>query len=254
MAKDLSNLQQTWDALGSSAPLWAVLSRVGEGDADWDLDEFMATGVAQIDELLQFLQARDLLPSMTSALDFGCGPGRLSQALAAHFDRVIGVDIAPSMVAVADRLNRCGERVRYMVIDSGDLRPLASSEFDLAYSAITLQHMRPRLATTYVRELIRVLAPGGVLVFQLPSRLTVRGQMDRAVAYGRAIASAIRRQRHGESAPAIHFDMFGIRRSRVERIIRNSGGRLEAIVRDEAAGPGWVSHTYFIRRVSAASE
>ena len=36
-----------------------------------------------------------------SALDFGCGIGRLSQALAEHFDQVYGVDISPKMIELA---------------------------------------------------------------------------------------------------------------------------------------------------------
>src|SRR5262249_36530770 len=36
---------------------------------------------------------------------------------------------------------------------------------------LVLQHMRPEYSTSYLREFLRVLAPGGVLVFQLPAEV-----------------------------------------------------------------------------------
>src|SRR5690606_24663779 len=39
----------TWERLGNDDPLWAIMPYPAEKSADWDLDEFMATGVADID-------------------------------------------------------------------------------------------------------------------------------------------------------------------------------------------------------------
>jgi hypothetical protein len=55
------------------------------------------------------------------------------------------------------------------VNDRDDLALFESGVFDLIYSDIVLQHIAPEFSTRYVQEFTRVLAPGGVAVFQLPS-------------------------------------------------------------------------------------
>ena len=52
------------------------------------------------------LAARGLPRARALALDFGCGAGRLSRALAAHFEHVVGVDVSASMIETARALNR----------------------------------------------------------------------------------------------------------------------------------------------------
>src|SRR5262249_61977542 len=103
------------------------------------------------------------------ALDFGCGAGRLTQALAAYFERVDGVDIAASMLATARRYNRHPETCHYHLNTAPDLRLFESGAFTFAYSVLVLQHIEPQHSKAYLRELLRLLAPGGLLVFQLPS-------------------------------------------------------------------------------------
>jgi SAM-dependent methyltransferase len=51
-----------------------------------------------------------------------------------------------------------------------DLSMFPGFTFDLVYSNLVLQHMPPELSRSYMTDFIRVLKPGGVGVFQLPSR------------------------------------------------------------------------------------
>lgn len=171
--RDLKAVQETWDHLGRRDPLWAVLTNPGKQGGGWDPEEFFATGLSEIEELLEAVG--DLLPGRRRALDFGCGVGRLSRALAEHFDRVDGVDVAPSMVALAEEHAaarqapaRAAERCTFHLNQRPDLRLFDDGTFDLVYSNITLQHMRTGLAREYMAELLRVLVPGGIAVFQLP--------------------------------------------------------------------------------------
>jgi SAM-dependent methyltransferase len=161
-----------WDVLAASDPLWAILSDPSRRGRRWDLATFFRTGEREISTLVHQL---DQLARPTqsvargTALDFGCGVGRLSQALARHFETVVGVDVSETMVAHARRLNRHGDRVTYVANPRADLRALGDRQFDLVYTDLVLQHMVPEQALGYVAEFIRMLRPGGYLVFQLPS-------------------------------------------------------------------------------------
>jgi SAM-dependent methyltransferase len=127
------------------------------------------TGVHEIDGVLAWLDELGVVLRTGRALDFGCGVGRLTQALAKKFTLCDGVDIAPSMIERADEINRFGDRCRYHVNDRDDLALFEDATFDFVYSDIVLQHIAPEYSARYVSEFTRILAPGGVVVFQLPS-------------------------------------------------------------------------------------
>jgi ubiquinone/menaquinone biosynthesis C-methylase UbiE len=107
-----------------------------------------------------------------AALDFGCGVGRLTQPLARRFTSCIGVDISQQMIQRAESLNRYAQ-CRY-VTNSDTRLPFADASFVFVYSNIVLQHVPWRLSTDYLREFVRVLAPGGVLVFGVQDSFAVR--------------------------------------------------------------------------------
>ena len=164
----LTTVKQTYEKLGRSDPLYAVLSNKKLQHNRWDPQKFFETGVKEVHEVLRYL--RDVGRKLPfSALDFGCGVGRLSQALAEHFQSVVGVDIAESMVQRAREFNRFGNRVVYLANATDELRMLDDDSFDFVYSNITLQHIPPEHGKNYLREFLRVLCPGGVALFQVPS-------------------------------------------------------------------------------------
>lgn len=136
------------------------------------MEDFLATGPRDVAPALARFAGLES-PVYGRALDFGCGLGRLTRALAEPFDEVVGVDIAPSMVEGARRVNADVPGVRFVVNDRADLRGVADdATFDLVYSFIALQHVSSREAILgYVREFVRVVRPGGLVAFQLPSRI-----------------------------------------------------------------------------------
>ncbi len=167
---DLVNRDQAfWDGHARRDPLWAILSDPSKAGRRWALRDFLETGRREVSLLMYQLRALDIGVSRKAALDFGCGVGRLSQPLARYFDRVVGVDISPEMIRLADRLNQHPARLRYLCNGRDDLVVLPTSDFTFMYSSVVLQHIEPATALRYLRELIRVVAPGGILVFQLPS-------------------------------------------------------------------------------------
>lgn len=166
---DLRTLERVWHGLGRRDPYWAALTHADKKGGGWSEDEFFRTGEQEISAMLDRAGARGWPALGGRALDFGCGAGRLTQALAARFDQVDGVDISRSMLAEAHRHNRYPERCRYHHNTAPNLGAFEDGAFDFVYSTLTLQHVPPEYARRYVSELVRVLAPRQLLVFQLPS-------------------------------------------------------------------------------------
>jgi ubiquinone/menaquinone biosynthesis C-methylase UbiE len=166
---NLKALRKHWDLFASRDPLWAILTHPDRKGSRWDTREFFETGVWEIGRSLE--QVTALHPSLRKlrALDFGCGVGRLTQPLAQHFEQAYGVDISPSMIQQANDYNQRGARCQYVLNERSDLHVFPDQHFDFIYSNITLQHMPPRYSRRYIAEFMRVLAPGGALLFQLPS-------------------------------------------------------------------------------------
>jgi len=167
---DLNELQKNWDEFGRTDPLWAILTNPGRKGGKWNLEEFFALGRQEVASIMQRAQAYGFPARREAALDFGCGVGRLTQALCSWFDRCCGVDIAPSMIELARRYNTHGGRCEYLLNAYDDLRIFPDDSFDFVYSNIVLQHMEPRYSTAYIREFVRVLRSGGLAVFQIPDR------------------------------------------------------------------------------------
>ena len=167
----LRDTQLLWDAHAAADPLWAVLAFPEKRGGRWTLQEFMKTGEREIALLFHRFAELQLPAPRGRALDFGCGVGRLTQALARRMERVVGADISPVMIDLARRLNRYADRVEYICTarDTGSKRCRRAS-FQCIYSNIVLQHVpagRCRFAT--FGEFFRLLGPDGLLVFQLPS-------------------------------------------------------------------------------------
>jgi SAM-dependent methyltransferase len=244
---DLGKLQESWNAFGETDPLWAILADPAKKGGKWDWDEFLRTGESAIENLLRRVAAQGIEIRRGKALDFGCGVGRLTQALGLHFEECVGVDIAPSMIRLAREHNRRGAHCRYELNTHPDLRLFADNTFDFVFSTLVLQHMRPDYAKRYITELIRILAPGGCLVFSLPSQSrTSWGNAGRMLGrlywWSQDLLAAL----GVRTSP--RFEMHGIPRPAVLNLIARSGGKLSAALADSAAGPAWISYSYFVTK------
>ncbi|MFZ5595893.1 MAG: methyltransferase domain-containing protein [Bacillota bacterium] len=171
---DLKELQKNWNEFGKKDPLWAILTHNDKKGGKWDINEFFQTGREEIEDVLNWVNSLGISLRKNRALDFGCGVGRLTQALCLYFDNCHGIDIAPSMIELAKKFNSYAGRCRYHVNEADNLELFESNYFDFIYSNIVLQHIEPRFGKNYIKEFIRVLSPGGTVVFQAPDRPEVQ--------------------------------------------------------------------------------
>jgi len=169
MNDSLIESQRYWDRHAAADPLWTVLAFPDKSGGRWTLQEFMKTGEREIALLFHRFAALQLELPARRALDFGCGVGRLTQALARRVESVAGADISPVMIELARKLNRYPDKAEYICTAHAGLESLPAKSFQLIYSNIVLQHVLPDAAVHYLREFFRLLEPGGLLVFQLPS-------------------------------------------------------------------------------------
>ncbi len=240
----LKSLQRRWNSLGAHDALWTILGSDEPKASDTDIGKFFQTGRNDIDLARHELEVRGVLPRTGSALDFGCGIGRMTQPMAEIFDRVVGVDIAPSMIEHAIKINKFPEKCTYRVNERDDLRDFESASFDFIISRIVLQHLPRALTERYLKEMLRLMGEWGVLVVQIPSR-----RIRRRARYtlGKAlpiVASVLRRVRRKRPRIPMHV----IPRADVLRMVRASGARVLHVASDGASGPDFESLVYYVIR------
>lgn len=167
--------RRDWDEIGRLDPLWAILSDPANRYGRWDIGEFLETGRREIDAALETGRRWSLPGSHERALDFGCGVGRLTRALAEHFTSTTGVDISDVMVTRARTMHADVSGCAFEVLGASGLASFPDQSFDCIYSRIVLQHIPDRRTTEEnLREFVRLLADDGLLVFQLPSSIPLR--------------------------------------------------------------------------------
>ena len=174
-----SQHQRDWEALAELDPLYAILSTDTAKHGGWDTDAFLATGVDDVARILATAERLGMPARREATFELGCGVGRLTRALAPHFARCVGVDISPTMIATAKELSRGLDNCEWVVNAADDLRRFDDGSFDLVLSHLVLQHVPTRAAIlTLVGELGRILAPGGLLIVQLPASMPLRQRLQ----------------------------------------------------------------------------
>lgn len=104
---------------------------------------------------------------INNILDLGCGTGRFSEALAAHFDaQVVGLDPSTKMLDQARKKLR-DVRVLYQS-GCGEAIPLADDTVDLIFMSMCFHHFTDPKAAA--RECRRVLREGGTAVLRTGMR------------------------------------------------------------------------------------
>lgn len=223
----LKELQRNWDGLAQSDPLWAICTDPAKRNSQWTREEFFATGRKEIEAVFVYAARICISIDKTAlALDFGCGVGRLTRALGQYFPECVGVDISSAMITLARELNGDLPNCRFQLNEGIQLKSLPANYFGFIYTSLVLQHIASPFSHEYIAELVRVLRPGGLLIFQVPEKIHANSltRLRARLALRARLQSIL-----GRPKPCA-MEMHCIK----ESVIRKLMARLEARVADVA--------------------
>jgi SAM-dependent methyltransferase len=125
----------------------------------------------KVDKMLAVLEAAGAICDTPrgQAVDVGCSRGFFADGIAPHFDTVVGVDIDPHALRLAESERRHGNLL-FVAGDSQHL-PLADASVDLVICNHVYEHVPS--AETLMAEIHRVLRPGGICYLGAASRLII---------------------------------------------------------------------------------
>lgn len=242
--KSLMQLQRTWEGLAQADPLWAICTDPAKQNRQWSREEFFATGRNEVGVVLRCLAELGVsVDGKAPALDFGCGVGRLTRALAEHFAECWGVDISPTMIALAKEFNHDLPQCRFLLNERDKLESLQDNYFGFVYTSIVLQHMAERYIRGYIAELVRVLRPGGVLVFQLPDSL--RGSVFTRIRAKVALRARLKALLGRQEPPGM--EMHCIREPAVRKLFEASGARVVDVRLTNSAEPSFGGNLQYLK-------
>ena len=116
----------------------------------------------------------DLVPTPGRlTIDVGCGEGRVTRDLQELGHRTVGLDASETMIAAAREADPRGE---YLVANAAEL-PFPDGYADLAVAFMSLMDVDDMAVS--VRELARVLEPGGVLALAVVHPINSAHDVDR---------------------------------------------------------------------------
>jgi SAM-dependent methyltransferase len=211
-------MRRTWDALAGAE------TSVYVGDP--------ATGVSELEGLFGRL-GTDLRAGRGGVcVEVGCGPGRMTGALAERFDRVVAVDVSPAMLERA-RATVTAPNVEFRAVSGERLDGVEDGIADALVCYLVLQHLpSSHVVRFYLGEFARVLAPNGEAFVQVPVLDGGAARIRRAL---RApLLRLARRPEHGAA-----FRGFRLTRRELDRALADAN--LRVLADDE--GPSVYRHS-----------
>jgi len=163
---DFVHLSAAWEA---EAERWIQWARMPGHDSYWQFHR---------DQFLRLLP-----PPRRQTVDIGCGEGRLARDLQNLGHHIIAIDSSPSLVAAA----RARDPAMDVRLADAAALPLADASADLAVAFMSLQDIDEMPAA--VREMARVLEPGGRLCLAIVHPLNSAGRFEQSTADARFIVN-----------------------------------------------------------------
>lgn len=205
-----------WRELGQSQPYWGVLSHPDfrtENITPERIEDFYASGKPYIAEIVGRLERATGAKPSGRALDFGCGVGRLAEAMADYAAEVVGLDVSPGMLELA--------RARQGKATYVDKLP--DGGFDWINSFIVFQHIPPQRGEAILAELLGRLNPGGVVSIQITAWRDTVHAWPEETGWRRHFRARSLLQQWADALPTGQILMYDYDLSKVMRLFNQAG-------------------------------
>jgi SAM-dependent methyltransferase len=240
-------IREAWTHLGQVRPHHSVLTRqdyLPESINEESIESFYASGVREVSTIDAILRRHGFShPELKICVEYGCGLGRVTFALATMFKTIHAYDISPNHLTLARR--RAAEKGLRNVqfhLCSADAITEELEPCDFFYSCIVFQHNPPPIMRELIAASLRSLRAGGVAIFQAPI-------------YGTGYSFRIKDYLAGPQQ--LDIEMHCIPQQTVFSLIAEADCRVLEVREDGWIGaPGrWISNTFVVQRfASPASE
>jgi 2-polyprenyl-3-methyl-5-hydroxy-6-metoxy-1,4-benzoquinol methylase len=158
-----------------------------------------------------------------SALDYGCGAGRIAVPLAAFADSVLGVDVSEGMLREARKASERRNASNVKLAHVSDFEKSPSEKYEFVHSYIVLQHIPAERGLRIIQRLVEICAPGGIgcihVVYGKSRRARLISFIKENVPLGPRILNVCRGRRW--SAP--YLQMYAYRLEDVYQLLRATG-------------------------------
>jgi len=243
--------KKNWEGLAQRDILWAICTNDEKKKGKWNPEDFFKMGEIEIDTIMSKLKKDNLFPQhWGKALDFGCGVGRLTRALTTHFEEVHGVDVAPTMIEQAKKINETYQgkaSIQFKLNLAGNLSTFESSTYSFIYSTLVIQHIPYPASINYIKDFVRMLRPGGKAVFQFPAKdIRVLTPVQRLKTFLKV------RERLAllGIGKGFHMAMYVLDENEVEKVIEDQGGKVLKRYNTNHVNPDFDGHVEFIQEES----
>jgi SAM-dependent methyltransferase len=193
-------MRRFWDRRAAEDPFYFVDNRQPYGAADQA--RFWREGEEDLDRLLAALGVH--LAPADEVVEIGCGIGRLTRAMAPRVRSVRALDVSPRMLELARRyVGAQHANVTWLLGDGQSLSGVEAASASAVVSHVVFQHIPdPAVTLGYIREIGRVLRPGGWAAFQVSDDPAVHAAPGWPRRLGGALPRVLRRGPGGQADPA----------------------------------------------------
>ncbi len=163
-------IKEKWEKFGEENPYYAVLTLDkfdNEKMSETVRDEFFKTGFEHINRIWEEIESHfEENFSPRTALDFGCGVGRLVFPLAQRVEQVAGIDISEKML---EKAAENAEKMGYSNTEFFQTEKFFEknrAKYDFVHSSIVFQHINPKIGLNIFEKLVKTLNENGIGVIQ----------------------------------------------------------------------------------------
>lgn len=160
MPSDAERMQSDWDERADEDAFHFIGTSYDTSDIDYFFKMGEDHAKKSIDPILEDWDDYPLEGG--TALDIGCGAGRMTRALADRFGHVVGIDVSEKMIERAKSLNENYSNIEFYSNDGEQYTAIDDTSIDFVFSYVVFQHFPNKsVIKSNVNEISRVLKTGG---------------------------------------------------------------------------------------------